>query len=345
MVTSSSTRRRCPITRRRSTGTASGTSRPTRTARSGSSTTASACPANGMSAGGCRRRERRGPGPGLPGRDALHGDPPGGVERQGPAAGHGPGPHRPGRAVPDDVARPAERADVDFAEAQARAYNDWCSDHVQEGEGRLFGAGAVPPMHDPDDVARVAAEIRRVATLPGMVSVFMRPNPAVDWRPFNDPVYDPIWQAASETGLPIALHPFLAADLPGRARGCAWPGPAGPMAATWTTSTRSGRHDRTSSWSIPSFGRARLHPGDRQPGRRDELHRLSCWPAASASGSRRRSSSSWRPTVAGSCRGWSGWTTTAASSSGRSPTSRCCRRTTCGGSAGSASIRTRRCCA
>ena len=81
--------------------------------------------------------------------------------------------------------------DVDFAEAQARAYNDWCSDHTQEGEGRLFGAGAVPPMHEPDDVARVAAEIRRVAELPGMVSVFMRPNPSVDWRPFNDPVYDP----------------------------------------------------------------------------------------------------------------------------------------------------------
>jgi predicted TIM-barrel fold metal-dependent hydrolase len=105
--------------------------------------------------------------------------------------------------------------DVDFAEAQARAYNDWCSEHTQEGEGRLFGAGAVPPMHAPDDVARVAAEIRRVAELPGMVSVFMRPNPSVDWRPFNDPVYDPIWQAAQDTGLPIALHPFLAPDLPG----------------------------------------------------------------------------------------------------------------------------------
>jgi predicted TIM-barrel fold metal-dependent hydrolase len=109
--------------------------------------------------------------------------------------------------------------DIDFAEAQARAYNDWCSEHVQEGEGRLFGAGAVPPMHHPDDVARVAAEIRRVATLPGMVSIFMRPNPTVDWRPFNDPVYDPIWQAASDTQLPIALHPFLAPDLPGACKG------------------------------------------------------------------------------------------------------------------------------
>jgi predicted TIM-barrel fold metal-dependent hydrolase len=105
--------------------------------------------------------------------------------------------------------------DIDFAEAQAQAYNNWCSDHTLDGEGRLFGAGAVPPMHEPDDVQRVAAEIRRVAELPNMVSVFMRPNPSVDWRPFNDPVYDPIWQAAADTGLPIALHPFLAPDLPG----------------------------------------------------------------------------------------------------------------------------------
>src|SRR5437763_6193917 len=118
--------------------------------------------------------------------------------------------------------------DIDFAEAQAQAYNNWCSEHVQEGEGRLFGAGAVPPMHEPDDVARVAAEIRRVAELPGMVSIFMRPNPAVDWRPFNDPVYDPIWQAASDTGLPIALHPFLSPDLPGACRGLRLARPRNP---------------------------------------------------------------------------------------------------------------------
>jgi predicted TIM-barrel fold metal-dependent hydrolase len=109
--------------------------------------------------------------------------------------------------------------DVTFGLAQAQAYNNWCSDHVSEGNGRLYGAGALPPMHHPGDVAAVAAEIRRVAELPRMVSVFMRPNPAIEWRPFNDPVYDPIWQAAADTGLPIALHPFLSPDLPGACRG------------------------------------------------------------------------------------------------------------------------------
>jgi len=109
--------------------------------------------------------------------------------------------------------------DAEFATVQARAYNDWVSDHTQEGEGRLFAAGAVPPMFDEASVGVVADEIRRVAELPGMVSVFLRPNPVVDWRPFNDPVYDPLWQAAQDTGLPLAFHPFLVPDLPGACEG------------------------------------------------------------------------------------------------------------------------------
>ena len=99
------------------------------------------------------------------------------------------------------------------------AHNDWASDHTQEGEGRLFAAGAVPPMNDEAGVEAVAAEIRRAAEKPGMVSVFLRLNPSVDWRPFNDKVYDPVWKAAADTGLVLALHPFLMPDLPGACRG------------------------------------------------------------------------------------------------------------------------------
>ena len=109
--------------------------------------------------------------------------------------------------------------DLEFGVAQARAYNDWCVDHVAEGQGRLFGSGALPPMHDAAGVQACADELRRVAELPGMVSVFMRPNPSVDWKPFMDPVYDPLWQAADDTGLPIGIHPFFASDLPGAAQG------------------------------------------------------------------------------------------------------------------------------
>jgi predicted TIM-barrel fold metal-dependent hydrolase len=109
--------------------------------------------------------------------------------------------------------------DVEFGQVQARAYNDWCADHLAQGEGRLFGAGALPPMHHPDDVAGVVKEINRVAGLPGMVSVFMRPNPAIEWKQFNNSVYDPIWAAAQDTGLPIGLHPVFMPDLPGACKG------------------------------------------------------------------------------------------------------------------------------
>jgi predicted TIM-barrel fold metal-dependent hydrolase len=109
--------------------------------------------------------------------------------------------------------------DVEFGRVQARVYNDWCSAHLKEGGGRLYGAGALPPMHDADDVQGVVDEIVHVAELPGMVSVFMRPNPAIEWRYFNDPVYDPIWSALQDTELPVAFHPFLAPDLPGACDG------------------------------------------------------------------------------------------------------------------------------
>jgi predicted TIM-barrel fold metal-dependent hydrolase len=109
--------------------------------------------------------------------------------------------------------------DVDFGRVQARVYNDWCAEHLKEGDGRLYGAGALPPIHEADDVQGVVDEIQHVAELDGMVSVFMRPNPATEWRYFNDPVYDPIWSALQDTELPVAFHPFLAPDLPGACDG------------------------------------------------------------------------------------------------------------------------------
>jgi predicted TIM-barrel fold metal-dependent hydrolase len=101
--------------------------------------------------------------------------------------------------------------DIEFADLQCRTYNDWLSDHVAQGEGRLFGVAVLPQQ----DIAKAAAEIDRVASKPGIVGVFIRPNPTEDWKPFNHAAYDPIWAAAAATGLPIGLHPYLAADLPG----------------------------------------------------------------------------------------------------------------------------------
>jgi uncharacterized protein len=101
--------------------------------------------------------------------------------------------------------------DVEFADVQCRAYNDWLSDHVAGSGGRLWGAAVVPQQ----DIERAAREIRRAAKLPGIKAVFIRPNPTEDWKPFNHHIYDPIWKASCDAGLPLGLHPLLSADLPG----------------------------------------------------------------------------------------------------------------------------------
>ena len=104
---------------------------------------------------------------------------------------------------------------LDVVVAQCQAYNDWLTEHVRDSDGRLHGV-AVLPHRDPE---AAAAEIERVGKRPEIVGVQVRPNPAVDWKPFMDEVYDPIWRAASEHGLPVGLHPLMSADLPGAVQG------------------------------------------------------------------------------------------------------------------------------
>jgi predicted TIM-barrel fold metal-dependent hydrolase len=104
---------------------------------------------------------------------------------------------------------------LDLVVAQCQAYNDWLTDHVAESGGRLHGVAVLPQR----DVEAAAAEIRRVAGRPGIVGVQVRPNPVLDWKPFNDAAYDPLWRAASEAGLPIGFHPLMSADLPGAVQG------------------------------------------------------------------------------------------------------------------------------
>jgi predicted TIM-barrel fold metal-dependent hydrolase len=103
----------------------------------------------------------------------------------------------------------------DVVVAQCQAYNDWLTEHVRTSNGRLYGV-AVLPHQDPE---AAAAEIARVTGRPEIVGVQVRPNPAMDWKPFNDKIYDPIWKAASDAGLPVGLHPLMSADLPGAVLG------------------------------------------------------------------------------------------------------------------------------
>ena len=98
----------------------------------------------------------------------------------------------------------------------AVAYNDWLSSYCQADPGRLFGA-AMLPMQDPDAAAR---ELRRAHAELGFPAVFVRPNPCLG-RSLSDPVYEPVWDAAEESGVAVGVHegssvivPTLGSDRP-----------------------------------------------------------------------------------------------------------------------------------
>jgi predicted TIM-barrel fold metal-dependent hydrolase len=66
-------------------------------------------------------------------------------------------------------------------------------------DARLRGSLIVAPQ-DPEGAA---AEIRRIGHRPEFVQILVSSG---SYRPYGDPVYHPIWEAAAEMGLPIAAH-------------------------------------------------------------------------------------------------------------------------------------------
>ena len=137
-----------------------------------------------------------------------------------------------------------------------------------------------------------------------MVSVFLRPNPSVDWRPFNDKVYDPVWKAAADTGLVLAIPPVPHARPPGRMSRCS----SGARSSTAATPSSERPAD---GWFMSNiyFTQAIANPVD-------VMHSI-CYVTAGGVAERFATDScSSRPTGAGWCRGWSGSTTTRRSSSG-----------------------------
>jgi predicted TIM-barrel fold metal-dependent hydrolase len=103
--------------------------------------------------------------------------------------------------------------DLDFAEAQARAYNRWLSDYCSESPTRLFGIAAAPQT-DVERCIRIVEDARKA----GHVGVFLRPNPNREGSWFCDPEYDRLWAALQDLDLAVGFHPYLMPDMPGAVR-------------------------------------------------------------------------------------------------------------------------------
>ena len=101
---------------------------------------------------------------------------------------------------PDHLLTLAALPNPFYACAIARAYNRWLTEEVLDDTDRLFGAVVAAP-HDPADAAR---EIRKHASSRQVRAVYL---PTATINPlWGDRRYDPIFQAAEETGLPVCLH-------------------------------------------------------------------------------------------------------------------------------------------
>src|SRR5262245_61407849 len=100
-----------------------------------------------------------------------------------------------------------------FAAAVCRAYNEWAADYCKQAPNRLFAIALAPNQ----DIELAVKEIRHAKAL-GLVGVYVRPNPVVDGKKFDDPVYDPLWRTCVELDLALAMHPHGIADLPGASR-------------------------------------------------------------------------------------------------------------------------------
>ncbi len=99
--------------------------------------------------------------------------------------------------------------DPELGAALCRAYNNWLADYCRPYPDRLIGIGAIHPLN----VESAVKELRRVVTDLKFRGVFLRPNP-YGGRNFDSPDYDPLWAAAQDLDVPIAIHEGTTADMP-----------------------------------------------------------------------------------------------------------------------------------
>jgi predicted TIM-barrel fold metal-dependent hydrolase len=89
--------------------------------------------------------------------------------------------------------------DFEFKHACFQAYNDWIAEYSSRHPRRLLGIGQTA-MRSVADGIRDLQNIQRL----GLHGVMMPGNPAV--ADYDDPMYDPFWEAAVDLKLPLSFH-------------------------------------------------------------------------------------------------------------------------------------------
>ena len=90
-------------------------------------------------------------------------------------------------------------ADPELRKVCYRAYNDWLAQFCATAPERLIGAGLIPI----DDPASAADEIRSLRKIGLRTGMFLAARVEL---PLWDDAWEPFWEAAAETGIPIGFH-------------------------------------------------------------------------------------------------------------------------------------------
>jgi predicted TIM-barrel fold metal-dependent hydrolase len=104
----------------------------------------------------------------------------------------------PSRAL---TALTAPGMDPGFANAVARAYNDWLHEFCQAAPQRMFGAGMISVY----DIGHAVEETHRSVEELGFKAIFVRSN-VVNGKPWHDKYYEPLWNALEKLDIPLGFH-------------------------------------------------------------------------------------------------------------------------------------------
>lgn len=96
--------------------------------------------------------------------------------------------------------------DVDLQRALFRAYNRWIAEFCAADPDFYRGLAAL----NADDVADAVRELERAHEL-GLAGA-MLPLFASEGRPYHDPIYEPLWEAAAALGMPLNFHSATTRD-------------------------------------------------------------------------------------------------------------------------------------
>jgi predicted TIM-barrel fold metal-dependent hydrolase len=105
-----------------------------------------------------------------------------------------------GILFPDNLLRLAILPQVEYATALAAAYNEWLLTEWADPSRGLLACVAAAPQNP----AAAVKEIEKYAKEPGVVGVYL---PSAGVSPlWGHRMYDPIYEAAQDAGLPVLLH-------------------------------------------------------------------------------------------------------------------------------------------